>query len=461
MQLTNAYNHSVVVSKKISMPSVPADYLDRARLNELLQSYSQLPITIIQAPAGFGKTCLAASWFKKTNKPCAWLVLDEEDTAPHRFWTQVVGSLVGAGFLSRDSLSKAQELLQHDEVLLLIDSILVTLEGVEQDITVVLDNSHVLSNHEASGRTFLYFLKHLPCNVRVVLLTRTHLTLRLTKLYVERSIGVITQDELSFTAEEIKAYFAGQKIRLSKEELRTILHHTNGWPLGVSLFLHSHKTKQPSKKRYAPLGPRDLVNLYLTEEVFNRLSAEEYQFLAATCGLDCFSAPLAAYIRDISTQDALSSLNYFVQNGLFIANVYESDGVTWYRYQPLFARAVLDHFLHNDFDGLVAARKRAIEWFQNNADLDESIVNTALLRELPSFGIRKQISAPEQKELTGREQEIMQLVSKGLSTKEIAQMLYISFETAKKHIANSYKKLDAHTRVQALASFNEQYQDMF
>lgn len=369
----------VILTRKITAPSVPSDFLLRKRLATLLDTYSKLPATLIQAPAGYGKSCLMSSWAEKSGRTCVWVSLDKEDGALDRFWAYVLAALANEGVVSEGMISEAKNLEDPEKALRLADRLLARVEEYTEEVVLLLDDCHTIDTGSAVPGSLTYFIMHAPSNMHVIMSTRSPLDIKLSKLAVQDQLGKISEDDLTFTEGEIEDYYSKKHMPISKEDVQAVSQQTQGWAVAMKLFSMSGDDPKAIMDLHSPSQTKEAVGAYLFEEVLSHLAAREYDFLEATCCLDSFSAPLAVHVLNADDEAVASSISFFVENSLFTSSLYSKGGVVWYRYHSLFAEAALRHFLGKDLAKILDIRKRAIEWYEANSYLDEAVKTAALL----------------------------------------------------------------------------------
>lgn len=381
MKNASTQDPPIILTRKITAPSMPSDFLPRERLIALLDEYRALPVTIIQAPAGYGKSALMVSWLEKVEGHCAWVSLDKEDEALDRFWTYVLASLAHKGVIDQSLISEAKNLDDSTRALYVVDRLLATLEAYSDEVVLLLDDCHVIKADSPVQDSLSYFITHLPSNVHLVISSRVTLDLKLARLFVRDLLGVITEHDLKFTIDEIEAYYAGKQMHLSKRDVRALLQHTQGWAVALKLFSISKDNTEAVAKLRSLTKTKEAVGTYLFEEVLSQLKKKERDFLKATCCLDSFSPPLVQHIMGAQEEQVSPAIAFFVDNNLFTTCIYAKDGTVWYRYHSLFAEAALQYFIKQDLVEILEIRKKAIEWYEENSHLDEAIKTAAILND--------------------------------------------------------------------------------
>src|SRR5512143_1475728 len=191
---------------KISIPQIPAEATSRSRLTERIHRSVERPLTLLAAPAGFGKTHLLIEWTKQTRLPVAWLTLDSDDNDLSRFFRYLIGALqnledkLGEEALDFSPSSTGGGL--EVGLTLLINE----LSTLSKEMVLVLDDFQVLENPAAlQGVGFL--LKYLPPNLHLVIASRSEPQLDMAFLRAKGRVVELDADELRFTGVEVERYF--------------------------------------------------------------------------------------------------------------------------------------------------------------------------------------------------------------------------------------------------------------
>ena len=226
-----------LLESKLHVPARRPGAVARPRLNERLSGAARSALTVISAPAGFGKTTLLTEWLAADSAgggSVAWVSLDQRDNEPTLFWTYVVAALqsaaegVGAGALSL--LQSPQPSTDAALAVLLND-----LHATPDDIVLVLDDYHLIEAREIhEGMAFL--LEHLPPQLHLVLATRADPALPLARLRARGELVEVRAADLRFTAEEAAAYLNGSMgLALTEGDVAALEGRTEGWIAALQL----------------------------------------------------------------------------------------------------------------------------------------------------------------------------------------------------------------------------------
>lgn len=423
----------VLLGTKLVVPSPAACLLPRARLTDRLASEGRQQVTLLVAPAGFGKTTLAATWARHQSGPVAWVSLDEAENRLRCFWSYVTAALQAAcppGQLTVAGPEWFTADLWEQSLAHLINE----LTAVSSPITLILDDYHLIHN-QAIHHGFSYFLAHQPPMLHVMLLSQAEPPLGLARLMVQGRLQEVRAADLLFTRAETAAFFrCALQFELSPGDLTTLTNRIEGWAAGLQLAALSlkglAKTERESFIQAFDGGQRYVLN-YLVEEVLQRQPDEVQTFLLQTAVLPHLTPALCTAVT--GHPEAGHMLDRLANESLFLVPL-DGHG-QWYRYHHLFAGALRSHLEQTNPALVPALRRRAAEWFAaQGLGCGSSTVAQLLLEPL-----------------TERELEILTLVAEGLTNKRISQRLLISVGTVKGHINHLLSKLDAQNRTEAVA----------
>ncbi|MGB3699777.1 MAG: LuxR C-terminal-related transcriptional regulator [Anaerolineales bacterium] len=371
---------SVLLETKLRPPLVPPKRVLRElltqRLNEGLDSGRQ--ITLISAPAGFGKTVCASEWVNGLDYPFTWLSLDPADDDPGRFFTYFVAALqkvksnIG---LEIEGVLRAGQ-LPPSEILYttLINDIL----EMDADFLLVLDDFQVIQDSFIL-QIFEQLVENLPQPLHLVLLTREDPSLPLARLRANNQLTEIRAADLRFSHPEAD-YFLNEvmDLSLSEEDIASLEERTEGWIVGLHLAGLSIRDRSAPSDFIASLsGSHRFILSYLTEEVLNQQPENIQQFLLQTSILDRLSGGLCNAVTGHSNSHSLLERLYHAN--LFIIPL--DDEGHWYRYHQLFADLLHDlqeTRLKSDITNL---HIRASAWFAQRGMVSEAIQHALLAQD--------------------------------------------------------------------------------
>jgi LuxR family maltose regulon positive regulatory protein len=359
---------------KISIPQIPSGFVSRLRLNEQIHRGVQGPLTLLAAPAGFGKTLLLLEWAKESHLPVAWLTLDSGDNDLSRFFRYLIGALQNKeAKLGEEALDFTLAYtgggLEVGLTLLINE-----LSALPKEMALVLDDFQVLENPEAlQGIGFL--LKYLPPNLHLVIASRSQPELDLASLRAKGRVVDVSADELRFTNEEVQRYFQQSVgLQLSLETIHALEEHTAGWIASLQMAAISLKNQADPAMLLAHLqGKSHYLAGFLAEEVLDRQPEEMRQFLLRSSILETLTGPLCDAVVKPDAQPGYGAvlLNRLEHAHLFITALDEKH--EWFRYHPLFADFLRQVQAEANPAETSELHKRAALWLEQNGNLNDAI----------------------------------------------------------------------------------------
>lgn len=362
-----------LLQTKLYVPPPRPHLVARPAMTAKLAAGSLRPLTLIAAPAGFGKTTAVSEWIAQTTQAVAWLSLDDDDNDPTRFLTYMIAALqtqqpaiggVALGVLSAPDAPPLKVVLT-----LLIND----LGTLSTPLALVLDDYHLITTpaiHEAL--TFL--VDHLPPSFHLILTTRIDPPLPLARWRVRNQLTEIRADDLRFLPDEAAAFLNGvMGLDLTSSEIATLETRTEGWIAGLQLAALSLRGRQDAGEFVrAFTGSHMFIVDYLAEEVIGRQPVEVQRFLLQTSILERMCAPLCNAVTDRTDSQAL--LGKLQQQNLFVIPL--DDERHWYRYHHLFAevlRARWQQATTSSSDGMVELHRRASLWYEQEGLMAEAV----------------------------------------------------------------------------------------
>jgi LuxR family maltose regulon positive regulatory protein len=360
-----------LVETKLYIPKPRRSLVARPRLSGRLSGGAESRLTLISAPAGFGKTTLLAEWLAapRTERSVAWLSLEESDSQPALFWTYLITALQAvAPALGGSALEFLQSAQPPIETVLA--TVLNELSTVPDDLYLVLDDYHLVDGPELqAGMTFL--LEHLPPQVHLVVSTREDPALPLARLRARGALVEVRAADLRFTPEEAAAYLNGAMgLALTARDVAALEGRTEGWIAALQLAALSMQGRDDVAGFIAGFAGDDRYIVdYLAEEVLQRQPEDVQRFLLETSVLDRLSGPLCdAVTGQHGGKAMLESLD---RANLFVVPL--DDSRRWYRYHHLFADVLLTHLLDDQPDDVPDLHRRASGWYEQHGEPSQAI----------------------------------------------------------------------------------------
>jgi len=361
-----------LLQTKFHFPRVRRRIVRRPRLVERLQRGLEGPLTLISAPAGYGKTTLLSEWRagRASDFPVAWLSLDPGDDEPQRFMRYLVSAL---DLLRPGTLGDVSELLQASQLPpddLLLTLLINGLDVFDQDFFLVLNDLHAVTDPTIHQR-LAFLLDHLPLQMHLVILTRADPPLPLARLRVSGQLVELRQRDLRFTSEEATIFLHDvMGLELTEGDIQGLMARTEGWIAGLQLAALSIQGQEDPSQVIATFGGGyQYIVDYLIQEVLDRQPDPVRRFLLQTSILDSLSGPLC----DAVTGETIgaATLEWMERANLFVSEL--GGDCCWYRYHHLFAD-VTRNLLRRHYSGqLPELHRRAATWYRNNHFFPEAI----------------------------------------------------------------------------------------
>jgi LuxR family transcriptional regulator, maltose regulon positive regulatory protein len=359
-------------------PLLRPEQLARPGLQSLLRLTSDCKLTLVSAPAGYGKTMLLTQWreTEKANSSFAWVSLDEQDNDPARLWRHIVEALrrgtpqgapredFGAGFLV--GMNAAGQRLSEITLPMLMNE----LAEWPQRVVVVLDDYQFVIEDDALA-SVAFFIEHLPNNVHLVLSSRSDPQLPLGRLRARGEITEIRTEQLAFSEEEA-ASLLNEKMGLDidPDDLLLLMNSTEGWPAGLylaSLSLRHREDKHAFIESFG--GSNRYVLDLLGEEVLAGLSEEVREFLLRTSVLRRMTGPLCDAVTGRGDSGML--LRELARSNLFVVPLDEQG--EWYRYHHLFSDLLLYELRSSQPELMPVVHGRASVWLEGEGFFEPAI----------------------------------------------------------------------------------------
>src|SRR6266699_1074998 len=376
-------SEQLLLVTKLAMSPVRSDLVPRPRLTNQLQLGIQRPLTLIAAPAGFGKTTLLSTWLEHASLPAAWLSLEQDDDDLTRFWTYVFTALArvhqGLG-TSALALLQASTLSPLPPIEIVLTVWINDLAALPHEVALVLDDYHLITA-QPIHRSITYLLDHLPPQLHLVMATRADPPLSLARLRARGHLTEIRAAELRFTAEETAAFLTrALGLELSAQDIATLEARTEGWIAGLQLAaLSMQGRKDIPGFLEAFTGSHRYIIDYLVEEVLARQSEPVQTFLLQTAILERLRGSLCEAVMGVMREpggeaSGQAMLEQLEQANLFLVPL--DDERRWYRYHQLFAEA-LRHRLQRKHPTLVPElHKRASAWYEQQGLTRDAVHHT-------------------------------------------------------------------------------------
>lgn len=362
------------LSIKFHRPAPPAKRVQRAGLIQRLDEGLSLgrPVTLVSAPAGFGKTTCISEWLEGLDLPAAWLSVDADDNDPMRCFASLAAALRAAGErLGENSFAHFAELervlragqLPPQEVI--AGSLIADVTRLPGRFLLVLDDFHLIHEHfilQVFEKLITsLFQPDLPRSLHLVLLAREDPALPMARLRAHNLLTEIRAADLRFNTEEAGAFLKEvMDLDLPQPDIATLEERTEGWIVGLQLAgLSIRGSADPSRLIAGLSGGHRYILSYLIEEVLSRQPEDVQQFLLDTSILDRLSAGLCSAVT--GRADSPVVLERLLQANLFLTPL--DDGQRWFRYHHLFGELLRSRQALLQGEKTAELHQRASRWF--------------------------------------------------------------------------------------------------
>ena len=394
---------TAVLATKLFAPPPRARLVARhrllAQLDTSLDAHHRL--TLISAPAGFGKTTLLGDWLSHLSSAegavrVAWLSLDDGDNDPTRFLTHVVATLQGAAMEGVGGLLDATSPPGAGELTALVNAAAEQCaRSPETRWVLVLDDFHVITSPEVHQATE-FLLDHLPPGVHLVMTTRSDPPLPLSRLRTRDQLTELRAADLRFTRPEAEEFLTSvMGLALTGSDVDALEDRTEGWAAGLQLAALSlrgvEERDQVSGFIDAFRGSSRFVIDYLVDEVLARQPEEVRDFLLHTAVLERLTGSLCDQVTDRG--DSTRLLADLERDNLFVVAL--DTERAWYRYHHLFADVLHARLLAEQPQQVPVLHQRASEWYAAQHLLPDAVRHAIAAEDYERARLLMESALPE------------------------------------------------------------------
>lgn len=366
-----SYNQAMsapILATKLYAPPSRRNVIPRPRLIERLNEGLDRRLTLIAAPAGFGKSTLVSAWVASCAQldpkiRAAWLSLDESDSDPTRFLTYLVSAVQTiAPYIGTEILPLLQS-SQPPPTESLLAGLLNEITHISERVILILDDYHLIDAKPIDD-ALTFLVEHLPPHLHLVITTRQDPNLPLARLRARDQLTELRANDLRFSASEAAEFLNhGMGLNLSTEDISALEERTEGWIAGLqlaALSLQEHQDMSGFIRSFA--GDHRYIVDYLVEEVLERQPEPVRSFLLQTAILDRLTGPLC---DAVTGQQAGSERLEILERGNFFIVPLDNQR-HWYRYHHLFAQVLYAHLMAEQRDLVATLHQRASEWYEQH-----------------------------------------------------------------------------------------------
>jgi LuxR family transcriptional regulator, maltose regulon positive regulatory protein len=361
-----------LVEAKLAMPSVGHHVVDRPRVRRALDAGRDASLTLVAAPAGYGKTTAVRAWCASLDAALAWVTLDTGDNDPALLWRYVATAAdrarpgLGRGALRRLGVAGSP-------IEAAVDELMNGAGAMDGELVVVLDDLHAVTSRECLS-SIDHALAHLPPNAHVVLVTRVDPALKLARVRAAGALAEVRRADLAFdTGEARELLVVLGDLKLGAEEIGVLVERTEGWPAALVLaWLWLRTVDDPARAVRAFGGDHRFVADYLSSEVLAALDEDQLAFLHGVAVLGEFTAELCDGVLERS--DSAARLNELERSNLLVSRL-ERGG--WFRMHSLFAEYARVQLAALEPGAPTRIHRRAAEWLRSRGLPVEAVEHAA------------------------------------------------------------------------------------
>lgn len=351
------------IPTKLYIPRLRPEIISRLRLVERINQGLYRKLTLVSAPAGFGKTTLLCEWTGICERPVAWVTLDKSDNDPIRFWSYLIAAVrtiiprFGEAPLAA---LKSSQYISRD---VFLSGFIGEISEISTPFAVVLDDYHLIESPEIH-ESIASLLDYSPPQMHLVIATRSDPPVPISRLRGRDGLNELRTADLRFNIEETGAFISrSMGLDLREEDIETLDRHTEGWIVGLQLAALSMRGQSDRHAYIVNLaGDNRYIADYLIEEVLLGQSLEVQGFLLQTSILDYLNGDLCQAVTGLDNcHQILIELD---QNNLFINPM--DNYREWYRYHPLFADLLKVRLNQARTVEVRVLHQRASRWFEDH-----------------------------------------------------------------------------------------------
>lgn len=362
---------SPLVNTKIFVPGLRSGMIARMDLVQRLKDGLTCPLTLVSAPAGYGKTTLLVEL--ASQMPVAWLSLDEGDNDPARFWSHFIASLQQRQPLFGNNALQILTSFESPSMRPLLVEVINEMTETKtpsQSLVIILDDYHLIENQNIH-RDLEFLLDHLPEHLHLVIATRSDPPLPLARLRARGQLSEFRARDLRFNLEEIDKVLNGTMgLGLSREDISALEARTEGWIASLQMAAISLKSQDNIPEFIAAFtGTHRHILDYLTEEILSQQTEEIRSFLIKTSILHHLNGALCSAVT--GHPDGAEILARLDAANLFLVPLDEER--KWYRYHHLFSSLLFSNLMQVYPGEVNELRRKAAHWFKENGFPEEAV----------------------------------------------------------------------------------------
>lgn len=371
---------SILLRTKFLAPRPRLDLLPRPRLVDWLESNADKRLTLLSAPAGYGKTTLLADFINASSLPFAWYTLDAQDSDPTVFLTYLIESLRSMKrapeSLTRAIGQTAQSLLNSAEANIPPQRVLTVLvnelaDAIETPWLIVLEDYHYVAS-PVVHQLVDFLLENAPNDLRLIISTRVDPPLALARLRARGQLAELRASSLRFREDEVAHWMQSNLPEISSESLNLLSEKTEGWVAALQIVrssLSGRDARDVDAMLAGLSGSQQFVFDYLADEVFKRLPEDMQEFLLRTSILQQMDASACNAVA--SVQNAQFILEELEKQNLFVSSL--DSQRRWYRYHYLFREFLLSRLQRLETESVRSLERSAGKHYESQGELEAAL----------------------------------------------------------------------------------------
>ncbi len=372
---------SQLLATKFYVPTSPGTLISRHRLSALLDECLKYPLTLVSAPAGFGKTTLLSAWthsLPASSPVVGWVSLDEEENDLQRFWTYILSAFDQQQPERFTPLFKSLQSPVVPPLMSVLTALLNSVQDSTEHLVLILDDYHVITEQQVHA-TLWSLIDRLPPHFHLILATRVDPPLPLSLLRERRQLLEVRTNQLRCTVEETRAFLhEAMGTQLPDDTIQEVTARTEGWLVSLQLLALSLQGRtDPAILLEETCGNQRYVLDFLTQEVLHQQPQEVQTFLLSTCILERLTASLCDAVTEQGNSQQM--LEWLERANLFLTSL--DNEQQWYRYHTLFAEALYSQLEQTNANLLLILHARASHWYAQHNQTTQAILHAFKARE--------------------------------------------------------------------------------
>jgi LuxR family maltose regulon positive regulatory protein len=361
---------NAIIATKLFIPPLRSGLVSRQRLIERLNAGMECKLTLISAPAGFGKTTLLSEWVAQIRCPVAWVSLDNGDNNLSYFLTHLLTALQRINVCVSKSVHSILQFTEIPHFGTLSTWLINEIAETPETFTLVLDDYHEIIDRQIHELISL-ILDGQPLQMHIIISSRADPPWSLAQLRGRREVSEIRADDLRFTIEETATLLSNiMGFHLAPEDIATLERRTEGWITGLQMAALSMRGREDVSSFIKTFsGTHRFILDYLVDEVIDQQHSDVQEFLLRTSILERMSAPLCNAVT--GNDNSQTTLTQLEQNNLFLIPL--DDERRWFRYHHLFTDLLRVRLGQTQSEQISILHRRASEWYERNELIAEAV----------------------------------------------------------------------------------------